>query len=79
MGYSFPRTRAELTEVNTLKEGAEASPGTFAPVLLFCCAELIVKLITAGETPVEGWRTGGLIVLGVYVPTVRTWLSFWVR
>lgn len=41
--------------------------------------ELIVELITASETPVEGRRTRGLMVLGVYVPTARTWLSFWVR
>lgn len=55
------------------------SPGTFAPVLLFCCAELIVELVVASETPVEGRRTQGLIVLGVYAPTARAWLSFWVR
>lgn len=34
------------------------SPGTFAPVLLFCCAELIAELIQASETAVEGRRSG---------------------
>lgn len=36
------------------------NPDTFAAVLLFCCVELIVELITGSETPVEGQEDSGI-------------------